>query len=69
MQARSFEDIPTDARDFGHIADLVLEVGVATRLLYGRCPATSAVMPLYQYIEDALHEIRDELIKTDRRPR
>lgn len=68
MLTQAFEILPGDTPNYDRIADLVLELEVATRLLYDRSPEPQKVMPVYRYIEDALREIRDELIKIDDRP-
>jgi hypothetical protein len=69
MLTQSFKVLQSDTPDYDRIADLVLELGVATRLLYDRSLEPQAVTPIYQYIEDALGEIRSELTKIDGRTR
>lgn len=63
MLTQAPEILRGDMPDYNRIVDLVLEVKVATRLLYDRSPEPHTVTPIYQYIEDALGEIRDELTK------
>ena len=45
---------------------MLIEARAAASTLYELFPDSSTVEPLYQYLDDTLKAIRDELVKLDR---
>ncbi len=52
--------------DFENIFAMLIEARAAASTLYELFPDSSTVEPLYQYLDDTLKAIRDELVKLDR---
>jgi len=65
MQAQTIKVVGSDTADFGSLFETLLELRTATRALYDLFPDRGAVNPLHRYIESALDNIRDELVKAD----
>ncbi len=65
MQTQTVKVIGSKAADFGYLFETLIELRTATRALYDLFPDRGAVNPLHQYIEGALDDIRDELVKAN----